>query len=57
MLLRLIEMFEKIILAIISKLNIVIIMLILVLVGIMNRDEVFTWFQMIGKAFKTTFSF
>jgi len=45
-------MIEKIILKVIDKMNIVTIMLILVLLGIMNREEVFIWFAAIGKAFK-----
>ena len=56
-LIRLIEMFETLLGKLIEKLNIVTIMLILVLLGYMNQEEVFTWFAIIGKMFKTTFSF
>lgn len=55
--LRLIEMLENILKALIEKLNIVTIMLILVLLGVMNQETVFSWFTAIGKAFSTTFSF
>jgi len=49
---RFIEMLEKIILAIIGKLNIVIILLLLVVFGVMNTAEVFLWFNAIGTSFK-----
>ena len=47
---RLIEMFEKIILKLIDKMNIAFVMLILVLLGIMNKEEVFEWIKVIGKS-------
>lgn len=51
-LLRFIEFVEKIILKIIDKMNFVTIMLILVILGFMNKSEVFEWFKIIGSAFK-----
>jgi len=45
-------MIERIIIKILDKMNIVMVMLILVILGIMNKKEVFEWFSVIGKAFK-----
>ena len=50
--LRIVEFFEHIIIKVIDKMNIVTIMLILVILGYMNKEEVFEWFGVIGTAFK-----
>lgn len=52
MFVRIIEMIENIIIKLIDKMNIVTLMLILVILGIMNKQEVFQWFSVIGKSFK-----
>jgi len=46
---RLIEFAEKIIIRVIDKINIVFVLLLLVLFGVMNKEEVFEWFSAIGK--------
>ena len=56
-LIRLIEFFETILTKLIEKLNFVTIMIILVVLGIWNQETVFEWFKIVGKMFKTTFSF
>lgn len=51
------EFLTAVVTKLIDKLNIVTIMLILVLFGIWKQEQVFVWFSVIGKMFKTTFSF
>ena len=46
---RLLQFFEIIILAVINKMNILFFLLLMVLLGFMNKDEVFEWIQAIAE--------
>jgi hypothetical protein len=46
---RLLQFFETIIVKLIDKMNILFFLLIMVLLGVMNKEEVFEWIQAIAE--------